>query len=191
MPDTGIRLARPEDAESIAVVHVRSRQAAYAGMMPQDLLDGLDVAARTGLWQRVLREAGQPGTGVVVAESGADLLGFVHFCPTRDADQDPARVGEVSSIYLLPQAWAKGLGWRLMAGAVRHLTDAGYAEALLWVLDTNARARRFYTRADWAENGATRHEDLRGFPITEVRYRRQLSGAAIRAAPAPPRPGPA
>lgn len=66
-------LARPEDAEPIAIVHVRSWQGAYACVMPRDLLDGLDVPARTGLWQRVPREAGQPGTGVVVAESGADL----------------------------------------------------------------------------------------------------------------------
>lgn len=190
MLDMGIRLAGPDDAERIAIVHVRSWQGAYAGLMPQDLLDGLDVAARARVWQRILQETGQPGHSVIIAEDGDGLLGFVHSCPTRDADQDPERVGEVSSIYLLPQAWGRRLGWRLMASAVRGLTDAGYAEATLWVLDTNARARRFYARAGWAEDGATRQEDLRGFPATEVRYRRQLSASAAVAAPAPPAPGP-
>ena len=47
----------------------------------------------------------------------------------------------------------------------------GYRCIMLWVLEDNARARRFYERAGFAPDGA-RHglPDLGG--VTEIRYRR-------------------
>ena len=51
---------------------------------------------------------------------------------------------------------------------------AGYTCITLWVLEANARARRFYHRAGFAPDGA-RHvlDDLGG--VTEIRYRRALT----------------
>jgi ribosomal protein S18 acetylase RimI-like enzyme len=61
-----------------------------------------------------------------------------------------------------------------MATAVSTLRDARFREATLWVLETNTRARRFYEAAGWVVDGAERAEELRGFPVREVRYRRPL-----------------
>jgi hypothetical protein len=61
-----------------------------------------------------------------------------------------------------------------MAGAAAELTRLGYTDAILWVLDTNDRARRFYALAGWAEDGASKTDASRGFDITEVRYRTML-----------------
>jgi hypothetical protein len=46
--------------------------------------------------------------------------------------------------------------------------------ATLWVLQDNARARRFYSQAGWAADGAAKTDDVDGFPLLEVRYRRPL-----------------
>jgi hypothetical protein len=62
-----------------------------------------------------------------------------------------------------------------MSAAVDTLRDAAFIEATLWVLDTNARARRFYEIAGWAVDDAERLEQLRGFLVREVRYRRTLA----------------
>ncbi|MER6578988.1 hypothetical protein [Nonomuraea sp. NPDC001023] len=61
-----IRKATPADAQAIAEIHVRSWQAAYRGLLPQDHLDGLDPAARRPGWERLLaatgaRSADRPG----------------------------------------------------------------------------------------------------------------------------------
>jgi len=51
-----VRQATIDDAGDIAVVHVATWRAAYRGLMPQSLLDGLSVEARTAVWRRILRD---------------------------------------------------------------------------------------------------------------------------------------
>ena len=48
-----------------------------------------------------------------------------------------------------------GVGRPMMSSAVTELARAGYAAAILWVLDANDRARRFYALAGWTEDGAS------------------------------------
>jgi len=183
MDRTVIRAARPADAAQIALVHVRSWQGAYRGLLPQAYLDGLDPAQRVGLWERVLAGAGAgPGAGragVMVADAQGTLLGFASFSPSRDDGADRDRVGEITAIYLLPDAWGKGIGGRLIDAALGCMTRAGFGEATLWVLDANARARRFYEAGGWFADGAALLDESRGFPITEVRYRRSLVSPAL------------
>ncbi|MEJ6553652.1 hypothetical protein PQI51_01275 [Microbacterium esteraromaticum] len=49
-----IRPASVDDAHDLAVVHVRSWQQAYRGLMPQAVLDGLSIAEREAGWARLL-----------------------------------------------------------------------------------------------------------------------------------------
>lgn len=144
--------------------------------MPQAYLDGLDPAQRAGRWGRLLAEIDRTRGGVLVADDGRHILGFVSYASSGDNDADPSRVGEVGAIYLRPDAWGKGVGRRLMDAAFGRLADAGFAEATLWVLDSNVRARRFYEAGGWRADGEVEIDESRGFPITEVRYRRVLQG---------------
>jgi GNAT superfamily N-acetyltransferase len=179
MPAASVRPAALADAEGIGLVHVRSWQSAYRGKMPQDHLDGLDPARRAQAWRHIMKETdpSRGGVLVTVAESGA-IIGFASFGPSRDSDTDPRETGEVYAIYADPDVWGTGAGRALMADAVAKLARLGYADAILWVLDTNDRARRFYALAGWAEDGAGKTDGSRGFDIAEVRYRRTLGGLA-------------
>lgn len=174
MGGTVIRAARVADASQIAVVQVRSWQGAYRGLLPQAYLDGLDPAQRVGRWERSLAEAEDRRDGVLVADASGTLLGFVGYSPSRDGDADPARVGEIDAIYLLPSAWGKGVGRLLMDAALARLAEARFDRATLWVLDSNVRARRFYEAGGWLADEARKIDDSRGFPIAQVRYKRSL-----------------
>ncbi len=143
--------------------------------MPQAFLDGLDVAQRTRTWERALTDSDAPKTGVLVADDGGRVTGFVGYFPSRDSDADPALTGEIGAIYLLPEAWDGGLGRRLMDAALGGLAAAGFTQATLWVLESNTRARRFYEAGGWSADGTVKLDDSRGFPLSEVRYRRSLS----------------
>jgi ribosomal protein S18 acetylase RimI-like enzyme len=63
-----------------------------------------------------------------------------------------------------------------MDQVLAKVSSAGYQGITLWVLEENARARRFYERAGFASDDA-RHvlDDLGG--VIEIRYRRALGRA--------------
>ena len=168
-----IRRATVSDAAPIAYVHVRSWQAAYHGLIPQSYLDTLAPAGREPLWTSLLATADWPRSGTLVA-ADPDVFGFAHLLPTRDEDADPTTVGEITSIYLLPDHWGNGLGQQLMAAALDAFAEAGYREASLWVLDTNDRAQRFYRAGGWHPDGASKLDTKLGIPLREIRYRRPL-----------------
>jgi ribosomal protein S18 acetylase RimI-like enzyme len=169
-----IRAARAEDARQIAVVHVQSWQGAYRGLLPQAYLDDLEPGQRVARWERAIREADGITAATLLADSGGNLLGFVSYSPARDPDAHPDRTGEIGAIYLAPAAWGKGIGRKLMDAALDRLVSAGFSEATLWVLDSNARARRFYEAGGWSADGAQKRDEDRGFPVTQVRYRKPL-----------------
>jgi GNAT superfamily N-acetyltransferase len=121
-----------------------------------------------------LSAAGWSDGGTLVADAGGRLPGFVSYGPARDDDADSRRAGEIYAIYLVPAAWDEGIGRQLMAAALDRLGEAGFDQVILWVLDTNARARRFNEAGGWLADGAAKQDDSFGVPMTEVRYRRSL-----------------
>lgn len=169
-----VRPARVEDAARIAVVHVRSWQEAYRGLLPQEYLDRLDPAQRVSAWKRAIERPDSSRSGTMVIDRGDALLGFVTFGPTRDEDDNPERVGEIRALYLLPNAWRHGFGRELMAAALKRLAEEGFEQVTLWVLDSNVRARSFYEAGGWSADGSLKDDDSRGFPLTEMRYRKPL-----------------
>jgi ribosomal protein S18 acetylase RimI-like enzyme len=170
-----IRAAIPDDAASIAIVHVRSWQVAYRGQLPDELLDNLSVEQRTRWWAEGFWSKDIAHRRLLVAEADGSIRGFAVVGPSRDESATDG-TGELYAIYADPDVWGQGIGRLLMERAVDELRSAGFAEATLWVLETNERARRFYEVAGWQTDGARRVERLRegGVEAVEVRYRRDL-----------------
>ncbi|MEO7746749.1 MAG: GNAT family N-acetyltransferase [Actinomycetota bacterium] len=171
-----VRRAGVGDAAGIAAVHVASWQRAYRGLMPAELLDALSVPARTQRWAQNLGSTAA-GAATFVAEQDGEVIGFASIGPCRDEDAETA--AELWALYLHPRHWGAGHGHVLHAHAVRALAATGAADATLWVLTTNQRARRFYERHGWAADGATKVVALGDAELAESRYRLPgLAGAA-------------
>ena len=169
-PSIAIREAVVDDAVELAAAHVASWQAAYRGLLPQALLDGLSAERRTATWVRALQDAGCL-THVAVEPNGR-VAGFIHAGASRDADCGD-KVGELIAIYLRPELWNRGVGHQLHAAGMASLA-ARFEQATLWVLEGNARARAFYVRQGWQPDGAVKRDTLADAEVTEVRYRRSL-----------------
>lgn len=171
-----IRPARPDDADGVARVQVRTWRAAYAGVLAQESLDGLDVGQTAGRWRDLL---GQQATGdgaggqCLVALDGERLVAFVAFGPGHDEDTPGAAC--VYAIYVEPSRARRGVGGQLLQRATHRLAGDGFLRATLWVLTDNTSARHFYERQGWFPDGASREEPIdAGHSASVVRYRQSL-----------------
>jgi GNAT superfamily N-acetyltransferase len=169
-----LREARRGDELAVAEVHIRSWQEAYRGLMPGEYLDALDPRDRARRYTFEAEDPAAPTTVVAVATDGdaEAILGFTTVCPSRDADSPD--LGEVVALYVDPERYRGGVGRLLMAAARRRLRDAGFADALLWVLDGNHRAAAFYEGEGWKPDGAKRVEHPYGIVSNVSRFRRAL-----------------
>lgn len=167
-----IRSATAADADGVALVHVRSWQAAYRGLMPQDVLDGLSVAERAANWQRILTETSR-GSQTLVVERDGMIVGWASFGTARD-DEAPG-TGELWGIYAHPDAWSLGVGHTLIIAVEEALRAEGHEVAYLWVLDGNDRAATFYERHGWASDGATKVDERPGMTVLERRHVKRLA----------------
>jgi GNAT superfamily N-acetyltransferase len=170
------RSAAPGDEVGIARVHVLTWQKAYRGMIPDAHLDGLSISKRSENWRVILNELDPRAAGAFVALDGPEVVGFVHFCQSRDGDADTG-VGEITAIYVYPEHWGEGIGRGLIQLAIDSLGEAGFSSATLWVLDGNTTTRRFYELGGWKADGATKKDERAGFTLHEVRYARRLRPA--------------
>ncbi len=163
-----VRDAQLEDAAAIVRVRTRGWQKAYAQVFPADELRGMPLDGSLDWWSQLLHEA-PPRTTTLVAEVHGAVVGFASMGPARGES-----AGELYAIYVDPEHWGDGLGRALIQEAERRLTESGFAEAILWVLDDNPRARRFYEAAGWSADGAAKQDTFLGTAIEELRYRKTL-----------------
>jgi GNAT superfamily N-acetyltransferase len=163
-----IHRATRADARGIASVQVRAWRAAYAGIVPAAFLDALSVDEREARWRRNLDELGAE-TWVAVDEGA--VVGWATVGACRDADATPS-LGELWAIYVSPDRWRGGVGRALWEHGRAQLASMGCTEAVVWVLEDNAPARRFYAALGFAPAPEqTKVIEIGGAPLSEVRLR--------------------
>jgi ribosomal protein S18 acetylase RimI-like enzyme len=175
-----VRAARPEDAAEIVRINVRGWQQAYAGIVPDDVLAGMDIDGRADRFRERLADPG--AFEVLVAVEGDDTVGYVTVGPYRIGQRNDVlhrEVGEVLAIYVDPPRWGTGAGRALMDAALARLAARGFGSVRLWVLVDNRAARRFYERAGFTADGASARypvgrADGTVVDLPEVRYARRL-----------------
>jgi GNAT superfamily N-acetyltransferase len=73
-----------------------------------------------------------------------------------------------------PSAWGTGAASALHELACNELAARGHTDVVLWVVEQNDRARRFYEREGWHYDGREKTEPIGGVDVAEVSYRRRL-----------------
>jgi ribosomal protein S18 acetylase RimI-like enzyme len=193
-----IRAGLAADAAQVAAVQREGWFAAYDGIIAREIIDRVTApddgarirqTFRTRPWQRMIvavaanpetPEPGEPqatpAAPVVVGYASfgpeVDVLGASWPHPVSRAGQE-GLVAELYALYVRPARWSTGTGRALMDRVIARTSAAGYRDIVLWVLEENARARRFYERAGYSADGATNVLDRLG-GVLEVRYRHAL-----------------
>lgn len=167
VPGLLIRAPVPDDARAIAMLHIRSWQATYRGLLSDGYLSALDgsVERRVAFLSKAIEEQ---SLAIRVAEVEGLIVGWSSFGPSRDEDAC-AGDGELMAIYLDPHAWGRGIGSALWSAVRQWLVDEGYHRVSAWVLDGNQRASRFYQKSGFMPQAASQRvveENGEGLPLT-------------------------
>jgi GNAT superfamily N-acetyltransferase len=145
------RDAVPDDAPSIARIHVDAWRETYTGLVADDNFTESAVERRLRFWSGYLALDPRPGR-MVVGGVGGGLSGFANAGlaagPDAEHGNPPARELNLFSIYVLARDHGTGLGQLLLDAAI------GDTPAQLWVLDGNDRANAFYRRNGFEFDGA-------------------------------------
>lgn len=171
MGPISFRPATPSDAAALGRLHVASWHETYAGLLPDELLEGLSAQASAAMWGAALNDpAAHGGAAAFVAESERRLVGFGACADQRDeALSRQGFDGEFGAIYVLQAHQRAGAGRSLMSLMAQALSDRGRGAASLRVLRENANARRFYEGLGGALLGEKLGEHA-GAMVPEVTY---------------------
>jgi GNAT superfamily N-acetyltransferase len=134
------REATLQDTENIALLHARSWQQHYRGILRDEFLDNEVIENRLNLWQSRLQHP-QENQYVIVAEEEDKLYGFT--CVLAHAD--PIWGALLDNLHVLSQQKGQGIGTHLMKSAAQwvHARDKN-SGLYLWVYKDNVNARKFY-----------------------------------------------
>lgn len=165
-----LRSPGPEDARVVAELHYRSWVATYGPLLTPDEAERLAFTERVEHWERLLRER-HSERGALLAEHNGQVVGLVEWEIGSAGDR---AIGEVHAIHVKAEERGHGVGTILLAAAVEAMRSLGVRRAVLWVLDANLAARRFYERRGWVWDGTLVERPLGGFAhfpaVIEVRY---------------------
>lgn len=156
-----VRPATLNDLPAISEVARETWLATYRGHMPEaDIQDFLQSNYSPERLRRSLKSLGE---GFVVAVEAGQVIGYAMLSLNGDGH------AELWSVYVLPGVQRRGAGQRLWDTQLAHARLLQATRLVLWVLEGNSTARRFYER-----QGAT-CSDQREYPvgagvINEVQY---------------------
>lgn len=148
MPE--IREARADEAQLLAAVQEVASVAALGHIFPPSLY----LYPRDAVQAHWAGAAGDPGKRTLIALTDDEPVGAA--CVYEDW---------LEGLYVVPERWGTGLAGELHDRALEVVRGLGSQRCHLWVLEDNARARRFYERRAWRENGESRVVEFPPYPL--------------------------
>ncbi|WP_433679049.1 N-acetyltransferase family protein [Nocardia sp. CA-119907] len=156
-----LRPARPDDAEAIAAIWYEGWRDAHLGNVPDEL-----IAVRPQ--ESFAPRATQRIADTTVAIIDNEVAGFIMVLDD-----------EIDQVYLSRRHRGTGTAPALLAAAEQRISGSGQPRAWLAVVPGNARARAFYTRNGWTDEGLFTHQAPGPdgpVPVPAHRYVKQLAG---------------
>lgn len=135
------RRASREDAIDIANIHDASWLNAYSGMVPHKALNRMIQRRGAAWWADAIARK----TVILVLELQDKIVGYATL--GRNRVKTLPFDGEIYEIYLLPEYQGVGLGTHLFIAARSELARRGLQGTVVWALEDNDPALRFYKNA--------------------------------------------
>lgn len=161
-----IRKALSGDAPRIAYVRITGWHQSYKGIIPDALLDKLDIDDDETRVRAAIEDITNKSLRFVVETEG--VVTGIGACGPARGGHDEKRAA-VYAIYLLDETKGRGIGSAFMRHMAGALAEAGYESLEVGVLEKNETARKFYEKlgGKLKGNGIFSYE---GFDLPDVTY---------------------
>jgi GNAT superfamily N-acetyltransferase len=175
--DVSVRPAGPADVAEIARIQVDTWRLGYGSVLPEPVLQSLDVGAIAPGWQQAVCAAPSARHHVLVAMEGAWRVGFTAFGPDADGrpeDPDQAATSAITVLLVEPRWGRRGHGSRLLAAVADLAREDGARRLVAWVPAADTASLEFYRSAGWEADGRQRNLDTGTGLISELRLHAAL-----------------
>jgi GNAT superfamily N-acetyltransferase len=174
--DASARIARLSDAPAVGLVQAAVWRAAYAYVLPQEVVERFDGPSFARVWRESLSAPPSPRHVLLVACAGEQVVGFAAVGPSVDPDAEETS-GELLALGVHPDARRGGHGSRLLNAAVDTLWGKGFQSMSAWLLAGDEGTRAFLVAAGLSPDSAYRDRviDVDGALAREVRLTATLS----------------
>lgn len=133
-----IRYYKKEDIEQIAKIITDDWKKAYKGIIENEYLEKLDYKKKA----KSIEEKYEKQKSIVYEENNI-IQGYCRFGINRDEEKN---YGEIYALYISYNQRKKGIGKELLKKAMDILKERSYKEILIWCLEENKEARKFYEK---------------------------------------------
>ncbi len=164
-----IRYANIKDARTLGEIHSKSWKVAYKGIVPDEILKNITVEKRQAYFEKALTENWEEDA-IIFKDN--DAVGLICIGKCRDADKTDT-CGEIGGIYLLPEYWNMGIGSELINWGINELGKRNFSKVILWVLEENINARKFYEKVGFKHDGTVKEITI-GKKLVEYRYEKAI-----------------
>ena len=159
-----VRKSRLSDLEQITLIHVKSWETAFKGLMPERYINNYTLEDRNAEWLSVL---GSGSESLIVAEDNNKLVGFLSY-------SENVNFLNLSKLYLCPSMYGEGVGGLLMKQMENEALTASLDLIRLYVLDNNKSAINFYSKQGFEFGDGFESEEFEGETIIDLLMEKRL-----------------
>lgn len=137
-----IRRVERKDLLEVAKIKVETWQQSYDGIINKKYLENMDYKKIAEKWSKNFNNE-----NFLVVVENEKILGFCRYGDRGDEfDRFREYDGEIYAIYISEKYAKKGIGKKLVASAMEDLKKQHKNKVIIWCLEQNIEAQKFYNR---------------------------------------------
>lgn len=165
-----IKKADENDIQILAEIHSVSLITAFRGLFSEEIVSEFFTMERRqrGFAQEI--KLGNPINYLVYGDD--EPMGVLTYGQSRYMEVDKETI-ELWRVYFLPGFWGKGAAKPAVDLILSEIQADGFKRVILWVMEENLRARRFYEKYGFTKTNEILDVEL-GRPIRDIMYELEL-----------------
>lgn len=159
-----LREATCDDVDSLAMVHVQAWQETYGGLLPQELIDFLDLKHRKMMWSKIFQEQNSDTATFLCVSDNEEILGFASGVRNSNNPDN----AELTCLYVLKKFQRRNVGNLLLKKVAAEMFKRECVTLEVNVLANNPYLT-FYKKLGGSPCGS-HQTDFMGHNILESRF---------------------